>query len=262
MDPVVDPNAPGPEAQKPDEQPKVVEQPKPAELKVDPAAPAPKVEEPAPPAPQPKEDWRDARIAQLTAQLKAEREKKLEAPKPDPNAEPRYTQAEVERLANERATRQAQINEFNNRCNNAAAEGRKAYADFDASVRELGRLVDRSDPQSQANYDAFLEQALETGEAPRLIYELGRDLNEASRVLGLSPTQRAMALTKLALGEPKVTSDLPAPIKPVAGKQSGPGEISPDDAARADKLSSAEWHKRRAAQVAAQEPQYGRRGRG
>lgn len=204
-----------------------------------------------------KEDWRDRRIAALTAQLKEAQKPKVEATAPDPNA-PALTEADVERRASEKANGLAQRAAFNQRCNDAAATGRKEFPDFDLSVKELVRLVDPSDAASQKQYDEFLEAALETGEGPKIIYALGKDLDEAARVMALSPIKRAAEMAQLATGTPPA-GPLPKPLIPTQGRHSGPGEIAPDDAVRADKLSSAEWHRRRDAQVAAAQPQYGRR---
>lgn len=220
---------------------------------------APKVETPAvedPKAEAPKEDWRDRRIAQLTARLKTEAPapKVEEAPKAD-----MVPAAEVDRLANERAAMLAQRAAFNQQCNDAAAQGRKDFPDFDASVGELFKLVDKSDPNSRQRYDQFLEAALETGEASKIIYSLGRDLNEAARIMDLSPIKRAQELASLAASDAQPVSTLPKPVQPVGGRNSGPGEISPDDPVRAEKLSSAEWHRRRQAQVDAQAPSFERR---
>lgn len=205
----------------------------------------------------PKVDWRDARIAELTAKLKSAVPAKIDPPALDPNATP-LTEADVERRATEKATGLAARAAFNQRCNDTAAEGRKAFPDFDLSVRELMRLSDPQDPAVMRQYDDFLEAAMETGEGPRIIYNLGKDLDEAARVMGLSPIKRAAEMAALAAGAAPA-APLHKPIVPVRGGNSGPGEISPDDAARADKLSSAEWHRRRSAQVAANQPAFGRR---
>lgn len=216
------------------------------------------VAEPVAAKPEP-EDWRDKRIATLTARLKAQETAKPTPAEPEPTGAPALTQADVERLANERAGAISARAEFNARCNSVAQEGRKQFPDFDVRVKELAKIVDNSNPAERKAYDDFLEAALETGEAPKLIYELGGDLNEAMRILALPPTKRAIELAQRAIGIDPGVSGLPKPITTVQGKNTGPSEIAASDPVRADKLSSSEWHKRREAELASQKPAYGRR---
>lgn len=214
------------------------------------------------------EGWEAKRVAKLAADKAAlvARLQQYETPDGKPKAAPAVDdkgdllpKAEIERLANERAQQLAGQQAFNAACNAVAQEGRKVFPDFDASVKELGKLVDRTDQASVQAYDSFLEAALETGEAPKIIYALGRDLEEASRIMELSPIKRAQELAVLASASAEQVSGLPKPITTVQGKNAGPSEISPDDAGKSDKLSSAEWHKRRQAQVDASKPSYERR---
>lgn len=209
----------------------------------------------------PQEDWRDKRIAKLASD-KAELAQRLaafEKPKAEGEAPAMLTQADVDRLANERAGVIAARAEFDARCNAAATEARKSFPDFNARVAELAKIVDQNDPKQTKRYDEFLEAALETGEAGKIIYAMGGDLNEAERILALSPVKRAAELTAMARGEAPIVSNLPKPITPLAGKNSGPGEIDPGNPVAADKLSSAEWHKRRNAQVNSVAPAYERK---
>lgn len=203
--------------------------------------------------------WEEKRLAKKTAEAArlAERLAQYETPDGKPKAEKSpaeglLTEAEVERRSQEKAELLATQAAFNAACNAAAQEGRKIFPDFDASVAEMAKIVDRSDPASRAQYDEFLEAALETGEAPKIIYALGRDLNEAARIMELSPIKRAQELAVLAGTDLGQVSNLPKPMKTVQGKNAGPSEIAPDDPTRADKLSSAEWHKRRQAQLDAE----------
>lgn len=207
----------------------------------------------------PKPDWRDERLAKTAAQKAelAERLAKYETPDGKPREVPAgdlLPKAEVDRLANERAAQIAERNIFNQDCNNAAAEGRKTYPDFDASVKALGRLIDPEDPNTALAYDELLAAGLETGELPKIIYQLGRDLDTANEVMKLSPVKRAAKLAALASADAQQVSNLPAPITPVKGKHSGPSEISPSDPTRADNLSSAEWHARRQREVDSNAP--------
>lgn len=229
------------------------------------APPPPPDDAPPPPPPASEEpptgDWRDKRLAKQAAIIAQLRKNAPPdgnpPPPPDGDSVPR---ADVERLANERAQALASRASFDAQCNAAAAEARKQFADFDTVVKQFGQIVDFTDATEVQRYDAFLEAALETGEAGKIIYTLGKNLDEAERIMALSPVKRATELARLTLVEPESPSTLPKPITPVHGKNAGPSEISPSDPVRADKLSSAEWHKRRAKELADREPQYQRRG--
>lgn len=196
------------------------------------------------------EDWRDRRIATLTARLR-EKEAQTPAPAVTPATSEGgtgLTQADVERLANERAGGLAAQAAFNQACNDVALQARKEYPDFDARLGELRRLVDPSDAASVAGYNRFLAVAIETGEAPRILHELGGDLNEAARVLSLPEAKMGIELTKLVMTDPKQVSSAPKPLTPLRGQNAAHATIDPTDAARSDSLSSTEWHRRRQAQ--------------
>lgn len=202
-------------------------------------------------------DWRDKRIAQLTARLKESQAKvaQLGEAKPAEGEAPagRLTEAEVEARAEAKAQALAAQRKFNDDCNAAAEAGRTAYGReaFNDSISKLtSSLVDTSDTASVQAYNELLLAALETGEAPRLLYELGQNLDEAERILSLSPTRRAVELTKLALREPEKISQAPKPINPIGNRGASHSHIEPDDVERGDRLSTAEWMKRRNEQVA------------
>lgn len=249
-----------PDEIKPEVKPEVVvEQPKPeavveakpeGEAKPEPKAEGetkPEVEAEAKPAAKPVEDWKDARIRQLTAKLADERKKRAELPAEE--SKPGES-AEIERQVELRAQAKARIDAFNKACTDAAAEGKAKFPDFDQRVGELVRLIDPQDPASAAAYNEFLVAALETGKAPEIIHALGGDLNEAARILSLPPIKRAVELTRLAEKEPSAAPDLPKPIKAIgSNKGAAATQIDPADASRADNLSTAEWIRRRNAQV-------------
>lgn len=104
---------------------------------------------------------------------------------------------ELQRLVAEEASKQ----NFNQRTNDAVAEGRKAHADFDKVV--MGDLMSISpvlDPVTNRPVlpISMIEAALETGNAHEVLYELGKDAAEASRIMSLRPTAQAVALAKFA----------------------------------------------------------------
>jgi len=215
-------------------------------------------------APAAKVDWRDRRIAQLTARL---REAQQQAPAtgavseaaPAPVAPAATPAAGTDAQIEARAQQIASVAEFNRQCDAAAAEGRAKFGTevFGSRVQSLQRLVDPGDQRSLAAFNTFLSSALETGEAPRLIHELGADLDEASRILSLPPAKMAVELTKRALAKPveEEPSGAPKPPTPIGNRGVSHDAIAPDDPDRADRLSTAEWMRRREAQEAAK---YGR----
>ena len=198
----------------------------------------------------PQEDWRDARIRQLSAKL-AEARKKTEAvPTEAKPGEAPPAADEIERQVEVRAQAKASIDAFNKACGEAAAAGKAQFPDFDQRLGELIRLVDPADPASASAYNEFLVAALETGKAPEIIHALGGDLNEAARILSLPPIKRAVELTRLAEKEPAGAPDLPKPIKAIGGNKGATHtSIDPTDPTRADNLSTAAWMERRNAQL-------------
>jgi hypothetical protein len=120
-------------------------------------------------------------------------------------------------------------------------------------VDELRKLADPNDPISMATYNGFLAAALETGEAPKLIYALGSDLNEANRILSLPPLKMAVELTKLAAKPEQQISKASKPITPLNGRGVAHEAVDPTDPTRADALSTKAWMERRNAQLAARE---------
>ena len=203
--------------------------------------------------------WKDRRIGQLTAR-NAELARKLaeknstSAPaQPDPTAD---FEARVAAKAAETADALVAVRTFNEKCNEAVDKGRTDFgtAEFNASINGLVQLVDSSDPASLANYQDFLESALETGAAPSLIFELGKDLNEAERILALPPKRRAIELARKAeaVAKPTEPSSAPKPIRVIDAHGGRHDTYKPSDPVHADNLSTAEWMARRNAEVASQ----------
>lgn len=149
------------------------------------------------------------------------------AASPSASPERRFTQAELQAEAQRIAAEQV----FNGKINDTVMAGRQAHADFDASVAELKKITGPVVPPE------FLIAALETGQAPELIYSLGKNPGEADRILSLPPIQQAVALARYADGlrsaaqaatEPANVSRAPAPITPkVSG--SARRELALDD---------------------------------
>jgi hypothetical protein len=230
-----------------------------------------------PPPPPPRADWRDRRIGEQQARirdLRAQLEQanaRVAGPQNPVSGQPHQApygqmppdRAAIDREIEQRATLMASQQEFTRRCNDVADQGRQQYNDFDVRIQKLIGLVDGSDPQQIANYNGFLSAAMETGDAPRLLHHLGGDLNEASRILSLTPIKMAVELTRMSgaassggtnvtMPNGQVVSTVPRPINPVGSATSITGNrsiVAPDDAT-SDNLSTSEWMARREQQIA------------
>lgn len=213
------------------------------------------------------QDWRDKRIAQLTAKSR-ELERTLQSVRTEvkppvgadgkPLPEKTFTESQVRQM-----TEQAQAAAaFNLACNEAATDGvtRFGQDEFLAAISEIGKLYDKTDPKQQAAYNEFLADALESDDPAQVLFDLGKDINEADRITNLPRPKRIAELAKrgvkakgdsVAEQAVKAAKILPKPITPVGGRGAALTEIAPDDPARGMTLSTAEWMKRRNADVAA-----------
>lgn len=122
---------------------------------------------------------------------------------------------------------------FNEACNKVYETGKSEFKDFDDAVKNLQMVG--------ANRD-FLELATTSDAGHKLLHHLGTDLDEAARILALSPVQMARELTRLEIklsqpAAPKPVSKAPAPITPLgSGKATGEG--------LSDDLPIDEWMRR------------------
>lgn len=212
----------------------------------DPPAPSP------PPAAETKPDWRDRRIAKLTAQLNEAKRGTQTPPAPSPDSPPIPPPQgpDFEVSVQREAARLAAESEFNRQCAEVGQAGEQAFgaAEFGQRVAQLAGVVDRSDPGEVENYKTFIRAAIATGEAPKLIHMLGADPNEAARVMALPPAQMGVELAKLSLVQPDGQSRAPRPAQVPRGSGGGNAPhtaISASDPERADRLTTAEWMKRR-----------------
>jgi hypothetical protein len=194
------------------------------------------------------------------------------------------TQEELARLVAE----QTDLNAFNARCNEAAAEGKKAHGDFDTVVlRDLANLSPVYDPVAQRPIlpRTLVEAALETGDAHEVLYALGKDQARAEALMRLPPVRQAVEVAKFhaelvasrgegepaggeeepAEGEetagetaapaprraapaPPGTSRAPAPLRTAAGRGGG-GTRPAFDINDTSRSSTAEWIAKRQAEV-------------
>jgi len=162
---------------------------------------------------------------------------------------------------------EAEKQNFDQRCNTAVAEGRKQHTDFDKVV--MGDLMSVSSVIDQQSGRPvlpipMLEAALETENASEVLYALGQDVNEASRIMALKPVAQAVELTKFAArlaakeeateaeeseAAPVKVSRAPAPIKsPTKGGAVRPAWKVEDT----ENFSTEEWIRQREKQVAEQ----------
>lgn len=214
---------------------------------VPPTSPPPSTEPPQP-------DWRDKRIATLTRRLRELQEKgPPPTPAPTTTQPPLQPPTDLDALVNQRARELAAVNDFNRRCDETALAGRATFgeAQFNGRINNLRQLVDNTDPQSVQAYNSLLMAALETGDAAKVLYDLGEDMNEAQRILALTPTKMAVEMTRKAAMPPNQVSGAPKPITTIANRGAAHTSIEPDDPDRSDHLSTAEWMRRREAQLAA-----------
>lgn len=208
--------------------------------------------DPAPSSPaQPQADWRDKRIATLTRRLKEFQEQGRQQPAAPTTPQQGFNQADIDRLAEQRARELAVVHEFNRRCDEVAVLGRSSFGEntFNERISNLQKLVDANDPASVQSYNQFLSAAIETGEAAKLLHGLGNDLDEAQRIMSLPTARMAVEMMKRTMAPEVQVSNAPRPLTPVGGRGVSHEAINPDDPDRSDHLSVAEWMRRREAQV-------------
>lgn len=215
-----------------------------------PPAPSPEAK-PAAKAPRTK-DWKDDRIATLTARLR-EKEAALPAAPAAAAAAAAPLDANVEfnRLVQAKASELFEAKSFGDKCNVERDRGIAKWDDFDEKMEDLKMMVDQTDPAGPKAYYDLLNAGLETGELHSIIYELGQDPDEAARFLKMSPVKMGIELTKKVLAGMKIdeVSKLPKPITPIAGGRGEQVPVDPGNPALADGLTTADWMKRREEQI-------------
>lgn len=198
------------------------------------------------------------RVDKLTAQ-KRSLEAQLAAQQAGGKAPSATDEAELQRLVDaraealaeqkvsaklaERVVAQTQTETFN--------EGVKLYGreEFVKKVELLKQIRDETDVEEQQQYDMLIGAAIETGEGARIVALLSEDLELASRLMSLSksPVKLGIELAKLAAKDPpEPISDVPKPILPIGNRGRSHVQLSPSSP-EGDRLSTAEWMKRRSA---------------
>lgn len=145
------------------------------------------------------------------------------------------TESEVE----QRAQQLLEARRFNEDCEKVFNAGKAQYNDFEATLanyRDVGGLK-----------PAYVQALLEIDSPEKVLYELGKDRDEAYRIMNLSPIKMAVELTKVATrlnapAKPAPVSSAPPPVKPPRGG-TRPVETDPE------KMSTDEWMKWRQEQA-------------
>lgn len=123
--------------------------------------------------------------------------------------------AEIEALAEQKAIELAKMKAYNDRANDIYKSGCDKFPDFPQKLEALKEVGNISVP--------FVEAVDDTGDAENILYYLGKNPDEAQRIMDLPPHRMGTALGKLsaklaAPPPPKPQSKAPAPIKPISGK--------------------------------------------
>ena len=142
-------------------------------------------------------------------------------------------QPNIDDLVTKRAGEIAQQQQMAERGQSVSKVGAEEYPDFMKAVTTLDALGISGDQ---------VQSLLGMDDAHKVIYSLGKNPEEALRILSLPPVQQGRELERLALkaGQPaaKAVSKAPAPITPVDGSTTV--ETDPS------KMSTDEWMKWRA----------------
>ena len=187
-----------------------------------------------------REPWFVKRIAELTRE-KADRDRVLAQAERklrelQPQAEPQ--QEDPARAVETRAQQLVAEREFNAACNAEHAKGVAAFPDFADAMQALG--------SAGGLPNAVIEAALETGEAHKVLYQLGRDPEQAMRIRDMTPARMGVAMAQLA-AQPVAAAPVtkaPPPVRSISG-----GNVRAND--DPEKMSMAEYTAWRAKQEAA-----------
>lgn len=139
-------------------------------------------------------------------------------------------QPNIDELVTKRATELAQQQQMAERGQSVSKVGAEAYPDFMNAVTTLDALgISGEQVQSLLGMD----------DAHKVIYSLGKNPEEALRILALPPLQQGRELERMAAkaGQPipKAVSKAPAPITPVDGSttvETDPSKMSMDEWAK------------------------------
>jgi len=213
------------------------------------------------PAPTPAEDWRDKRIAELTFKLNEEKKKHppvaAVTPPPTPSQAPGESEASFNQRVADTAAEMVRIDSWNKQCNEVAAAGSKEFTDFGTRLAGVRTVVNNADMAEVQAYNDVLAATFEAaeGNSHKLLYSLTENPGEFRKLMEMSPTKRAVELTRKAdkLGQAPTEPDpsgAPRPITAVSSRGLHYDGIKPDDAVNGAKLPIGQWMAEREKQAA------------
>lgn len=178
-----------------------------------------------------KERQMQRRIDRLTKKLHEASYQQPTRTQPEPVADdadqPRYTEEEIQRKADERAREILETERITQRANDIAANGEKEYSDFGDKVRAVMSEVQLFDQRGRMT--PLMEIIAEADKPHALLHYLGSnpDVVDELADLPLAKQARRLALIEADLAKPKEppakqVSKAPKPIEPVkpAGRAS------------------------------------------
>ena len=160
---------------------------------------------------------RDAERKLQEAQAEIDRLKRASGATEQPERVEPGSIEDIRRQERERIRQELQAQEFNAACNRTFDQGSQKYQDF---VVARDSLVEHFGDELQA-HPAFLEAITDLPNGHDVFYHLGKNPEEAERVLSMSPVKMAMEIAKLGdkIAKPaaKQISQAPRPVKPSPG---------------------------------------------
>jgi hypothetical protein len=163
----------------------------------------------------------------------------------------RLVEERAEVLAEERANAKVASRSYDNDANAVVTAGKSQFGEkeFMERVERLKEIRDPEDVEEIKQYSRLIGALMKTGEAPRLIHALGDDLETASRLMRLDGFELGLEVAKFAAKEPPASvTGAPKPITPV-GNRGRNHEPLKAEAAEGDRLTTAEWMRRRVGHV-------------
>lgn len=128
------------------------------------------------------------------------------------------SEQDIEAIAEQRANEKLNAKQINDKCNEVAAEGKKAFkGEFDTALKELaeetGPLFD-----ARGKPVPLMEAILDTDAPHKILHHLGTNPELAAEIAEMSPRQQVRRLAKLEMEldtKPvKQTSSAPKPLQP------------------------------------------------
>jgi len=198
-----------------------------------------------------KTPWEQRRIAQITRQRHEAERRALNAEntanrlsrqlaamqQPAEGENPPATEGLTKELFDQKVAEAALEQAFNTTCNTIYADGVEKFPDFQTKLEAFSKIGGLN--------PTIIEAAQEIGNPAKVLYDLAGDLDEAARILELSPIRMAAALSKLSASIAKGTgkvSRAAAPITPLT-----PGVVKENT--DPEKMTSTEWRAWREAEL-------------